>query len=60
MIFLQGLIKYDQDISEKRDEQYFAESRIIRIMIIIIIRRRRKRAKVKCFTNYVWGLLDHT
>ena len=38
MIFLQGFIKFDQGISEKRDGQKCAESGIIRIIIIIITR----------------------
>ena len=38
MIFLQGFIKFDQGISEKRDGQKCAESGIIRIIIKIITR----------------------
>jgi hypothetical protein len=38
MIFLQGFIKFEQGISEKSDEQNYAESGIIRIIIIIITR----------------------
>ena len=34
MIFLQGFIKFDKGISEKRDGQNYAESGIIRIIII--------------------------
>jgi hypothetical protein len=33
MIFLHGFIKFDQGISEKRDEKIEAESGIIRIII---------------------------
>ena len=51
MIFLQGFLKFDQGISEKRDGQKCAESGIIIIIIIIII---RNRAKVICLTNYDW------
>ena len=64
MIFLQllqGFIKFDQGISEKRDGQIDAEGgRIIKmyyyankeLYIIIII---NNGAKVICLPNFVWG-----
>ena len=60
---LQGFIKFDQGISEKRDGQNWCEGgRIIKmyyyankelyIIIIIII---NNGGKVICLPNFVWG-----